>query len=135
LKETYFSEFTIKEIYNEEFTRQNRAVWKKNLNSSLENVLFYGVESAMWLLKISEPGSLNCKPGQSQAYIRIAQGGFTKGERTSSLLYIYSRCTCKELFQRSVAPLVVKFGIWTGIEKGNEEGRVRGNECGGREPV
>jgi hypothetical protein len=30
------------------------------------------------------------------------------------LCYIYSRCTCMELFQRSVAPLVLKFGIHQG---------------------
>jgi hypothetical protein len=42
-----------------------------------------------------------------------------------SILYIY-------IFQRSVAPLpvVLKFGIHqgTGIEKGSEEGKGRGNE-------
>jgi hypothetical protein len=30
------------------------------------------------------------------------------------LRYICSRCTCMELFQRSVAPLVFKFGIHQG---------------------
>jgi hypothetical protein len=68
------------------------------------------------------------------------QGGFTKGERTLSLLYIFNiilvQCTSMEIFQWSVAPLVFK--IWhsprTGREKRSEggvekEGMSRGVEC------
>jgi hypothetical protein len=64
----------------------------------------------------------------------LHQGGFTTGERTSSLPYIYSRCTYMELFQWSVAPLVLKFGIHQGqverkgVRRGEEEGMSRGVE-------
>jgi hypothetical protein len=62
------------------------------------------------------------------------QGGFKKGERTSSLLYIlYTiavvQCTSIELFQRSVVPLVLKFDIHQeqagrkGVRRGEKEGK------------
>jgi hypothetical protein len=44
------------------------------------------------------------------------------------LCYMYSRCTCMELFQRLVAPLVFKIGIHQGqagrkgVRGGEEEG-------------
>jgi hypothetical protein len=50
------------------------------------------------------------------------------------LCYIYSRRTCMEFFQWSVAPLVLKFGIhqaqaWRkGVRGGEEEGWSRGVE-------
>jgi hypothetical protein len=46
-------------------------------------------------------------------------------ESGGRLCYIYSRCTCMELFQRLVAPLVLKIGIHQG-----QAGRkgVRGGE-------
>jgi hypothetical protein len=60
---------------------------------------------------------------------KYTQGGFTKGERTSSLLYIYSRYM-HGVFSVISGASSVK--IWhpprTGREKGSEEGRVRGNE-------
>jgi hypothetical protein len=62
-----------------------------------------------------------------------SQGSFTKGGRTSSLLYIYSRCTCMELFQWLLAPLVLKFGIHQGqtgrkgVRRWEEEGMNRGH--------
>jgi hypothetical protein len=43
-------------------------------------------------------------------------------------IYIYIRCTCKELFQRLMAPLVLKIGIHQeqtgrkGVRGGEEEG-------------
>jgi hypothetical protein len=50
------------------------------------------------------------------------------------LCYIYSRCTYMELFQRSVAPLLLKFGIHQGqtgrkgVRRGWEEGMSIGAE-------
>jgi hypothetical protein len=59
----------------------------------------------------------------------LYQGGFTKGERTSSLLYI------KPLYMHGVFKVISGASSvknWhpprTGIEKGSEEGRGRGNE-------
>jgi hypothetical protein len=66
---------------------------------------------------------------------RYAQGGFTKGERTSSLLYRYIAIVHPmAIFQRSVAPPVLKFGIHQGqtrrkgVRRGEEEGMSRGAE-------
>jgi hypothetical protein len=69
------------------------------------------------------------KQEQHHAVVGSFQGGFTKGKRTSSLLYIYSRCTYMELFQRSVAPLVLKFGFHQGQTR-RKGVRRRGEEEG-----
>jgi hypothetical protein len=65
------------------------------------------------------------------------QGGFTKGERMSSLIYIWPLYNMHGVF--SVISGVSSVKIWhpprIGMEKGSEKARVRGNEWEGRKPV
>jgi hypothetical protein len=71
--------------------------------------------------------------GENGPEIRILQEGtktkeVLQKESGRRLCYICSRCTCMELFQRLVAPLVLKFGIHhgqtgrKGVRGGEEEG-------------
>jgi hypothetical protein len=64
------------------------------------------------------------------------QGGFTEGERTSSLLYIKLLYIHGAFSVISGASSVkILHPPRTDREKGSEEGRGRGNEKGGRKPL
>jgi hypothetical protein len=66
------------------------------------------------------------------------QGGFTKGEPTSSLLYIYIAVVHPwTIFQLQVAPLVLKLGIHQGQARRKRVNRREdeGKEWEGRKPV
>jgi hypothetical protein len=65
--------------------------------------------------------------------MQVDQGGFTKGERASSLLYKWA------LYIHGAEPATYNASgvkIWhpprTGREEGSARGRGRGKECGGR---